>query len=322
MIDTSRLRADLAKAGLSAWSDPLADAVRKKVSDVAHGDLPKWQALVGEIPDSLPTSPVLNAPVVSVECAEVDELERSRIRTALAQLAPWRKGPFELCGIYIDAEWRSDRKWQRLEHHVSPLAGRTVLDVGCGNGYYALRMRGAGAKLVIGVDPTVLFVCQFQAVNRLLAASAVHVLPLRLQELPAPAYAFDTTFSMGVLYHQRDPRAHLADLHTTLRPGGELVLETLIWPGDSDEVHVPDDRYARMRNVWHLPSASALTNWLLQSGFDNVRTIDVSATTVDEQRRTDWMPFESLQNALDTDDPSLTIEGLPAPTRAILLANT
>jgi tRNA (mo5U34)-methyltransferase len=39
-----------------------------------------------------------------------------------------------------------------------------------------------------------------------------------------------------------------------------------------------------------------------------------------EQRRTTWMPFESLAHALDRNDPSRTVEGYPAPRRVAIIA--
>jgi tRNA (mo5U34)-methyltransferase len=50
--------------------------------------------------------------------------------------------------------------------------------------------------------------------------------------------------------------------------------------------------------------------------------VAVTDTTVHEQRSTEWMPFESLAEALDPDDPSRTIEGLPAPMRAIVICKS
>jgi tRNA (mo5U34)-methyltransferase len=183
-------------------------------------------------------------------------------------------------------------------------------------------MVGDGAQLVVGIDPTLRFVFQFLALNHFLAVPSVNVLPLRLHDLPDALHFFDTTFSMGVLYHQREPLKHLASLHATLRPGGELVLETLILPGAESLVHEPEGRYARMRNVWHLPTVTALEDWLQQAGFVDIRLVAVTDTTVHEQRSTEWMPFESLAEALDPDDPSRTIEGLPAPTRAIVICKS
>jgi tRNA (mo5U34)-methyltransferase len=75
---------------------------------------------------------------------------------------------FSLYGVNIDTEWRSDWKWDRVLPHLSDLTGRTILDVGCGSGYHMWRMIGAGAHLAVGIDPTQLFLCQFEAVRKLL----------------------------------------------------------------------------------------------------------------------------------------------------------
>ena len=192
--------------------------------------------------------------------------------------------------------------------------------MGCGNGYYAYRMRDAGADVVIGVDPTVLYVMQFLAVNALRDDQRILVLPARLHELPSTANRFDTTFSMGVLYHQRSPIDHLRELRGTLRPGGQLVLETLFLSGDDAAARTPPGRYARMKNVWLLPTVSELQTWLERTGYREIEIVDASVTTVDEQRSTEWMPFESLAEALDPDDVSRTIEGLPAPRRIVATA--
>ena len=235
------------------------------------------------------------------------------------RVIPWRKGPFELFGVHIDTEWRSDWKWSRVAPHLE-LAGKRILDVGCGNGYYMWRMLGAGAEAVVGVDPNWLFLNQFLAVKNYLPDAAAWHLPLALEELPAKLEGFDTVFSMGVLYHRRSPIDHLLDLKDTLLRGGELVLETLVVEGDAQQVLVPEDRYAMMRNVWFLPSVPALELWLRRAGFVDVRCVDVSTTSVEEQRATDWMRFQSLPDFLDPADHSRTVEGLPAPTRAVLLA--
>ncbi|MBK1770101.1 MAG: tRNA 5-methoxyuridine(34)/uridine 5-oxyacetic acid(34) synthase CmoB, partial [Escherichia coli] len=183
----------------------------------------------------------------------------------------WRKGPFSLYGVNIDTEWRSDWKWDRVLPHLSDLTGRTILDVGCGSGYHMWRMIGAGAHLAVGIDPTQLFLCQFEAVRKLLGNDQrAHLLPLGIEQLPA-LKAFDTVFSMGVLYHRRSPLEHLWQLKDQLVNEGELVLETLVIDGDENTVLVPGDRYAQMRNVYFIPSALALKNWLKKCGFVDIR---------------------------------------------------
>ncbi|HSO82854.1 DUF1698 domain-containing protein, partial [Thiocapsa sp.] len=106
-----------------------------------------------------------------------------------------------------------------------------------------------------------------------------------------------------------------------LRPGGELVLETLVLEGEGEGLLVPSGRYAAMRNVWFIPTADALAVWLGRCGFTGIRVVDVTRTGPQEQRSTDWMRFQSLLDHLDPADPSRTIEGHPAPVRAVLIAN-
>ena len=298
MIDTPALVDALQRLDLDHWQEPLAALVADRLSDHGHGDFSRWRRVVESL----------------------SELEGTTLREALLNLSPWRKGPFDIGTTQIDAEWRSDWKWQRIQDCIAPLNGRNVLDVGCGNGYYALRMADAGARIVLGIDPMVLYVMQFLAVNQFETNSRVFVLPARLEELPLPARRFDTTFSMGVLYHRRSPLEHLRQLRDTLRPGGQLVLETLYVPGKESYACTPPDRYARMRNVWLLPTIAELTTWLHRSGFRDIDIIDTTTTTTDEQRTTEWMPFESLAEALDPDDPTRTVEGWPAPRRVALTA--
>lgn len=259
------------------------------------------------------------AVTLSGQCPET---QRQLIESVLRSLHPWRKGPFEIYGIRIETEWRSDLKWDRLASAIRPLGGRAVLDVGCGSGYHAWRMLGAGAKRVIGIDPTLLSVAQFLAIKQLAGDYPVDVLPVGIDHVPANLRLFDTVFSMGVLYHRRSPLDHLLELKGCLRQGGELVLETLVIEGGAGEVLLPEDRYARMRNVWFIPSCLTLEGWLKRCGYRHVRLVDVTETTSEEQRSTDWMRFQSLPDFIDADNPALTVEGLPAPRRAIFLAES
>jgi tRNA (mo5U34)-methyltransferase len=199
-----------------------------------------------------------------------------------------------------------------------------VLDVGAGNGYYRLRALGAGAALGLGIDPTLRFVMQFRAVNRYLGAERTAVLPLADSDL-APLLArqdglFDTVLSLGVLYHRRGPAAHLALLRRCLRPGGELLLEGLVLERPGAHQLVPPGRYARMRNVHAVPSVDMLVRWLRAAGLRRVQVADLTATSSAEQRATPWMRFQSLADCLDPEQPSRTLEGHPAPVRALLRA--
>ncbi len=306
---------------VSAWLGEAAGLCRSRLAPSAHGNLGGWLQALDCLPQLAPSSVELDTVAVRVGVAEdASAAQRRRLERLLRSLGPWRKGPFELFGVYIDTEWRSDLKWDRVREAVGPLAGRTVLDVGCGSGYHALRMAGAGARAVIGVEPMALYVVQFLAVNRYCGAANTGVLPLRLEDLPPRLGGFDTVLSMGVLYHRRSPIDHLTALKGQLKPGGRLLIETLVVEGDERTVLVPEDRYARMRNVWFLPSVDLLRRWLARVGFVDINLVDVTATTAEEQRSTSWATAQSLADGLDPVAGHLTIEGHPAPRRAALVA--
>jgi tRNA (mo5U34)-methyltransferase len=285
-----------------------------------HGDFDRWQEAIDSIPSYSLSKVSLNEGVILGEEDDLSVFEKNKLVQALQELHPWRKGPFKLLGIDLDTEWRSDWKWDRLRKHISPLNGRNVLDVGCGNGYYGWRMLGEGARLVLGIDPMLLNVMQFEAVKKLHGEAPIRVLPIGIEDFPKETGFFDTVFSMGVLYHRRSPIDHLFELKGCLRSGGELVLETLVIEGGDREVLVPGDRYAQMRNVWFIPSVQLMVGWLRRCGFRQIRVVDVSNTTTDEQRTTGWMRFQSLADFLDPEKPGFTIEGLPAPRRAVIVA--
>ncbi len=306
-------------SALRDWRRQMPDQFSRSMSEKRFGDLPRWRAALAALPSLKAETIDLDTNAITAS-GQVDDGARRELEAALRSLHPWRKGPFSLFGVDIDTEWRSDFKWDRLSGAIDPLEGRRVLDVGCGSGYHCWRMKGAGAAEVIGIDPTPLFVLQFKAIQHYLNIDSVHVLPLALEQLPPKLKSFDTTFSMGVLYHRRSPMDHLRDLRDTLAPGGQLVLETLVVEGGEDTVFVPPDRYARMGNVWFLPSPAALMKWMSKTGFIDVELVDLNQTTVAEQRSTEWMTFYSLSNFLDSDDHNKTVEGHPAPRRAIITA--
>jgi len=305
---------------LRLWGELLAQQIESGLSSDRYGKLEQWQSAI----HSLPALKVANIDLLNeVKISSTQSLSAESINAIeqeLKQLHPWRKGPFNFFGIHIDTEWRSDWKWDRLKDHIQPLTGKTVLDVGCGNGYHCWRMAGLGAELVIGIDPTAIFVMQYQLMQKYIQSNQVFVLPLGIDDVPPNLQAFDSVFSMGVLYHRRSPIDHLTQLRNCLKPGGELVLETLMIDGDSDEVLFPKDRYAQMNNVWFLPTVPLLIKWLERCKFKNVRVVDINQTSTEEQRATEWITFNSLSDFLDPNDRNLTVEGYPAPKRVIILA--
>lgn len=310
----------MAQGKLAPWAQKLSEQIASGLSQQRYGDLSSWLEALESLPTIKADFTDLRTSVTIGSSDEIDTKMQEKITHCLRALIPWRKGPFSVFGINIDTEWRSDWKWERLSPHISPLEKRLVLDVGCGNGYHCLRMLGAGANRVIGIDPSPRFTVQFLMLKHFLGDIAVDVVPISMEELPYDLQSFDTTFSMGVLYHRRSPMDHLRELKASLKPGGELILETLIIKGKQGEVLVPEGRYSMMRNVWFIPSSDTLISWLRKVGFTEPRLIDTNRTSTDEQRATDWMRFQSLKDFLDPDNPHKTVEGHPAPLRALFVA--
>ena len=311
---------EIEQASLKHWLEALPEKLRIAFDEKKHGDLKKWKAILEQLPMVKASALEMDNEVCIAGPGDCNSKTQETIKGLFKELHPWRKGPFDVHGIHIDTEWRSDWKWDRLKEHIQPLNDRIVLDVGCGNGYHCWRMFGAGAKLVIGIEPTLLFVMQYFAIKHFTGEQPVYVLPFGIEAMPKNMKAFDSVFSMGILYHRRSPFDHLMELKDCLRPGGELILGTLVIEGGKIEVLVPEGRYAKMNNVWFLPSCETLKHWLKRCGFVDITLVDVAKPIVEEQRSTEWMRCESLKDYLDPENPDLTVEGLPAPTRAIFTA--
>ena len=304
---------------LEQFHSALATRLESHFFSKRHGRKTEWDDALAALPEIETRKIKLDQDLIQIgEKSDLTILPED-FKTQLKGFMPWRKGPYDLFGTNINTEWRSDWKWQRIVPHLSPLQDKQVLDIGCGNGYHLFRMLGSGAKLALGIDPTLLFFYQFQLINRFLPDLPIHLLPLRGEHLPAFGL-FDTVFSLGVLYHRRNPIDHLSELSGFLNSGGEVVLETLVVDGDANTVLVPKDRYAKMSNVWFLPSPAALLVWMSRAGFKNARIVDTNQTSIEEQRATEWMTFHSLTDFLDPSDSNRTFEGYPAPKRALVIA--
>jgi len=286
---------------------------------VKNGNVPKWSSALDSIQCDRKGVAIVSKPHICIKDAIVDQVS---LVQGLSLLMPWRKGPFLIKNVALESEWQGDMKWSRLEPHISSLKGKKVLDVGAGNGYFTLRMSLEGASLALGVEPFLLFNYQFKAIKSLISnCQTAHILPIRLEQM-APKAIFDSVFSMGVLYHQKDHMLHLKQLKSMMAPGAELVIETLVIDGPAGYALIPESRYARMRNVHCLPSIGTLELWLKEAGFTQIKTVNTCKTSIEEQRRTKWIGENSasLEDFLDPTNKDLTIEGHPAPKRVIVIA--
>ncbi len=246
--------------------------------------------------------------ITSEEAVDLVELER-----VARLMMPWRKGPFEVLGLFIDTEWRSHQKYNFLRPHFN-LTGKKVADIGCNNGYYMFRFLEDSPSKVVGFDPSALFKTQFDFINHFVKSSIVYEL-LGVEHLPLYEEKFDTIFCLGVLYHRSDPVGMLKTLRQGLEKGGEVYLDTFIIEGDEPHALCPSERYSKITNVYFVPTLTALENWSIRAGFTTFEVLGTVVTTSQEQRKTNWIASQSLEDFLDPNDPTKTIEGYPAPIR-------
>lgn len=252
--------------------------------------------------------------------AELSAADRERVLATLQGFMPWRKGPFNVFGIDIDAEWRSERKWRRVLPALPELRDKVVADIGCSNGYYMFRMAAHGPRLVVGLEPYLQHYFAFRTLNGFAGFANLVVEPLGVEHIALYRGCFDVVFLMGILYHRVSPVEVLRDIHAAMRPAGVLIVESQGIPGNEPVALFPEKRYAKVPGTYFVPTAACLGNWLIRAGFVDVEVFCTHAMSGAEQRRTAWMTFESYDDFIDPDNPALTVEGYPAPIRVFIKA--
>jgi tRNA (mo5U34)-methyltransferase len=233
-------------------------------------------------------------------------------------LIPWRKGPFELFGLKIDSEWQSNIKYNLIRPYFN-LKNKVVADIGCNNGYYMFRMLEDKPKRLVGFDPSALTMLQFEFVNHFVQSDIVYE-KLGVEHLQYYNHKFDVIFMLGVLYHRPDPVGTLKALAKGLNPNGEVLIDTFMIDGDQEVALTPKGRYSKIPNIYFIPTIAALENWLFRAGFCDIEIIATTVTSTQEQRKTQWSFDQSLEDFLDKNDKTKTVEGYPAPKRVYLKA--
>ena len=256
-----------------------------------------------------------------VEIGRTGGVDKGVLKECLMRLKPWKKGPFRVFGEMVDAEWRSDIKWSRICHGLPDLRNKTILDIGSNNGYFIFRMQPSSPRIVLGIDPVVRVYAQFNFLQSFVGFPNLRMGLWGIEDLAYFGEAFDVVFSMGIIYHHRNPMEQLLAMRRVIKKGGTLVLETMGIPGEGTYCLFPQNRYAKMKNVWFVPTLDCFVNWVERAGFKNVRIVSSVALTTDEQRATTYSGPISLKDFLDPEDDGKTIEGYPAPMRFCLVGN-
>ncbi len=306
--------------GPKARREELASLTAEREGALAEARWAPLRELLARLSDIKASSVDIDRASISIgQPIDLNEEQSQRLRAALEELRPWKKGPFSLFGIDIDAEWRSDLKWNRLADAVGSLEGQLVADIGCHNGYFMYRMLAHGARAVVGFEPYARLRFVFDLLQGFHRFEPLHFSLLGVEHFDLCEESFDTIFCLGILYHHTDPVGLLRKLRRALRPGARLFVDCQGIPGTESLALVPEGRYAGASGIWFLPTLSALRSWAKRSGFSRIETIFSEPLSVVEQRPTAWAAVDSLEHFLDPTDSSRTIEGYPAPWRHYVL---
>ena len=250
--------------------------------------------------------------------ADISQEKKEEIDKIARMMKPWRKGPFKVFDTFIDSEWNSAIKYNLLKPYFN-LKDKCVADIGCNNGYYMFRMLEQNPTKIVGFDPSPLCLTQFDFINHFVKSDIQYEL-LGIEHLEFYKEKFDTIFCLGVLYHRPDPVGALKSLKKGLNKGGELFLDTFMIDGEEEIALTPNKTYSKIPNIYFVPTIPALKNWCLRAGFKEFEVLEIKKTLADEQRKTEWIPGQSLDNFLDKNDPNYTVEGYPAPKRVYIRA--
>ena len=297
-MDLVKLREERAK--WLSWKNikPYQDAIKA---------IPEFEDITINITDT-----------IEIDIASLSQEDAQKIYDCAYMMRPWRKGPFGINDIFIDAEWKSYMKYNLLEPHFD-LTDKIVGDIGCNNGYYLFRMMKQNPKKLIGFDPSAIYYSQFMFIDKFVKSDIVYEL-LGVEHVEFYEHKFDVLFCLGVLYHRSDPVAMLKSLYKGLNKGGELILDTFMIDGEDEVCLTPKDRYSKIPNIYFIPTVNALKNWCYRAGFDEVKVLAIKKTDLTEQRKTSWVNTQSLEDFIDPDDDTKTVEGYPAPKRVYIKA--
>jgi tRNA (mo5U34)-methyltransferase len=311
---------------LDLFSNPLlaeqVRQIRKERSEWRNApNLDLYRQAIESAPHIEVDSKIYDQPAVTFKTKlPLDELTSSQLRRSLEALVPWKKGPFSLFDIEIDSEWRSHLKWERLLPSIKSLEGQRIADIGCHNGYFMYRMLHENPAFVVGFEPVARHLLTFELLQSYAKEDRLYFELLGAEHIHLYEKFFDRVFCLGILYHHTDPMDLLRKIHTSLNTGGQVIIDCQGIEGDQPIALMPQSRYASAKGIWWLPTKTCLIHWLRRAKFRDINLFYAEKLDSNEQRSTPWAPVASLSSFLDPSDPSLTVEGYPAPWRFYVTA--
>jgi tRNA (mo5U34)-methyltransferase len=162
----------------------------------------------------------------------------------IAELGPWFHN-MELGGVLTAPEhFLGDYpafKYQRFAHALpTDLKGKSVLDIGCNAGFYAMEMARRGAARVVGIDSDPRYLAQAQlAAEALGFADRIELRQIDVYDVGALGERFDVVIFMGVLYHLRHPLLALDLIHE--HAAGDMLVFQTLQRGSGEVLEVPED---------------------------------------------------------------------------------
>jgi len=219
------------------------------------------------------------------------ELSGAALAQRVRQLGPWfhnldlhgvRTAPDHFLGDYPAV------KWQRFADALPlDLRGRTVLDIGCNGGFYAIEMKRRGAERVVGIDhdPDYLAQARFAAE---VCGVEIELRELSVYDIGVLGERFDIVLFLGVLYHLRHPLLALDLIHEHVARDllvfqsmqrGSAELEPLAPDYDITEVevferqgfprlHFIEQHYSGDQTNWWLPNRACAEAMIRSAGFE------------------------------------------------------
>jgi tRNA (mo5U34)-methyltransferase len=216
--------------------------------------------------------------------------ERTRIEQRIRELGKWfhnmnlrgvQTAPNHFLGDYPRV------KWERFAHALpADLSGKSVLDIGCNAGFYAIEMKRRGAERVIAIDEEERYLAQGRFAAELNNAN-IEFQQLSVYDVDKLDEKFDLVLFLGVLYHLRYPLLALDLMHEhvvndvlvfqSMQRGTRKVLPLRndydFWETDlfGEEgfpiMYFIENRYAGDGTNWWIPNRACVEAMLRSAGF-------------------------------------------------------
>jgi tRNA (mo5U34)-methyltransferase len=213
------------------------------------------------------------------------------LKARIEALGPWFHN-IDLRGIWTAPDhFLGDypgSKFRRFAPHLPQnMSGKSVLDIGCNAGFYAIEMKKRGADRVLAIDSDDRYLAQARLASETLGFDDIEFAKLDVYDVGALAEKFDFVIFMGVLYHLRHPllaldliREHVAGdmmLFQSMQRGSKHVFEAEenykftetdhFFESGYPKLHFIERRYADDWTNWWAPNRACTEAMLRSAGF-------------------------------------------------------